>query len=321
METRDREDVAVPLGPPHAFRHLLPLLAATMAAASNPVGIKLALSLGWPPFMLGVGRTLCVGVLFVAWIRWERRAIFGLPGLQRRWTLIASACKAISVACSFASLSLIPASRVAILSAFSPIANLLLVRLLLKDERVTAWRVAGIVLGMASVLVLVAGQEAPAGGPESGAEPSRVLAGDLIAIAGVMCVQGLVVFEKRALDANMSPQQLAAAASVVGVAVLLAMALAVEEHVDALPVTFPATVAFLYLVAVPGVFLFYTKRWLTSVLDVSFLAAFQSPERALAVALSMAVLGERVSAASFACFVVILAGTVIASRRSNGIGR
>lgn len=59
------------------------------------------------------------------------------------------------MACSFAALSLIPASRVAILSTFSPIANLVLVRLLLTDERITRWRVGGIGLGVAGILILV----------------------------------------------------------------------------------------------------------------------------------------------------------------------
>jgi drug/metabolite transporter (DMT)-like permease len=303
----------VPASPtPDVSRHHLLVAAATLAAASNPVAIKLALSLGFPTFLLGFGRTLCVGLVFAAWTMRDGGPMFGTRGPERRWVVLASAAKAMSVACSFAALSLIPASRVAILSAFAPIANLALVRLLLKDERVTRGRVAGIALGLAGVLVLVALQGS--GGEAGAAAAPRILAGDLIAIAGILGVQAMIVFEKKALGAGVSPQRLAAASSVVAVAMFVAAALVLGESVRAVPLTWRAAAVFLYLVAVPGVFLFYVKRWLTSVLDVSYLAAFQSPERALAVALAMVVLGETVSIASFACFGIIVAGTVLATR-------
>lgn len=77
-----------------APRHLVWVVAATMAGASNPVAIKLALSWGFPPFLLGFGRALCVGVFFAVWVRWNGGAIFGARGAQRKWVLLASVGKA-----------------------------------------------------------------------------------------------------------------------------------------------------------------------------------------------------------------------------------
>ncbi len=294
-------------------RHLGLIAAATLAGASNPVAIKAALGLGFPPFLLGFARTACVGLVFWAWCAREGATILGAPGAQRLSVLLASGFKAASVGSSFGALALLPASRVAILSAFSPIASLLLVRVLLKDERIGAMRLGGTILGLAGMLALMALQEGS--GPQASAAPAgRVLAGDLITIFGILCAQAMIVFEKRALAEGVSPQALAGASSAAGVLMLAAVAAALGERLAAVPLTPAAALVFAYLVAVPGVFLFYARRWLTSALDVSYLAAFQTPERALAIALSMVVLGESVSLASLACFVVILAGTALATR-------
>ena len=61
--------------------------------SSNPVAVKAAFMLGWPPLILGIMRMGFIGLFFLGWSRLAKEHPFGPNQKARRFALIAAACK------------------------------------------------------------------------------------------------------------------------------------------------------------------------------------------------------------------------------------
>lgn len=276
--------------------------------SSNPVAIKAALLAGWVPMSLGLFRMGAIGAVFLLWAAIRGEHPFGSAGTGRNWSLAAALCKGAAVLSFYT--AHIPVSRAVILPTISPVVNLALVHFLLRQERVRRHHilVIGITFaGMLTVLTIRHFGIYPADPATAGS-----LVGDLCMTGSILFHQAMIIFEKKALIANVSPRQLVASTSVVSLA---AFALAIYGAGDGLqdfPAGVPAAAAFLYLVSFAGVGLFLYRRWLVSLMEVSFLNSFSHAGRALSILLAVVVLGESVPFASIAGFAIIVWGTFVA---------
>lgn len=68
------------------------------------------------------------------------------------------------------------------------------------------------------------------------------------------------------------------------------------------------------VVSVVGIFLFYYRRWLVSKLEVTYISFFSHLGKAVSILYAVVLLGERISPLSLLCFILILAGTVVATK-------
>jgi len=98
-----------------------------LVGSSNPIAIKAALNLGWPPFTLGLFRMGFIGLFFYVWARLLREHPMGPNPVARRYALYAAACKGVAVLAFYSALWVIPANRAVILSTISPVVNLVLI--------------------------------------------------------------------------------------------------------------------------------------------------------------------------------------------------
>lgn len=283
--------------------------------SSNPIAIKAAMNLGWPPFFLGLLRMAFIGMFFMVWGLLAGESLAGPNATARRHTLVAAACKGAGVLLFYLALSIIPASRAVILSTISPAVNLVLIHLMLEHERVERRHVLGIAISFIGIVILLLLRYGELGVP--GGESAAVLFGDVAMIASVIFHQAMVVFEKKALTNGANPRQLIISTNLISVLVFGLLIMTGNERASDIPTTPAAMGAFVYLITVVGVILFYYRRWMVSVLDVSYINSFSHAGKAISVLYAAVFLGERISASSLACFGMVLIGTAIASGREK----
>jgi len=283
--------------------------------SSNPIAIKAALNLGWPPFFLGLSRMAVIGLFFTVWGLLARERLAATNPAARRHTLVAAACKGAGVLLFYFALAIIPANRAVILSTISPALNLVLIHLMLEHERVQRRHVLGIAISFIGILILLllrSGMPAVFGGGVS-----ATLFGDAAMIASVIFHQAMVIFEKKALTHGANPRQLIISTNLISVMAFGLLVITGNERASDIPTTPAAMGSFLYLITVVGVILFYYRRWMVSVLDVSYINSFSHAGKAISVLYAAVFLGERISASSLACFCMVLIGTAIASGRER----
>lgn len=289
-----------------------------MIGSSNPVAIKAALTVGWPPMLLGLCRMFVIGSFFAGWSMLLGEHMIGPGRTSRRWSLAAAGCKGAGVLFFYLSLAMIPVNRAVILSTVSPVVNLWLVHLLLEQERIRKHHVAGILLTFVGMLAVIFVRQESAGiSLELG---GKFLAGDFAMLASVVFHQAMIVFEKRALIAGTNPRQLIISTSLVAVAVFGLVVAFGSETLNAVPSGGGALAAFLYLVTIVGVVLFFYRRWLVSIMEVSYINSFSHAGKALSIVYAVFLLGEPLPAMSVAGFALIIAGTAVATGRGKVSG-
>jgi drug/metabolite transporter (DMT)-like permease len=187
----------------------------------------------------------------------------------------------------------------AVLQAATPAFGLLFARALL-HERVTAWRVGGLALGVAGVAVIFADQLTVSG--------PAALWGSLAVTASALCVAlGYVVVKKH--GTHLRPIELTTGQMLVGLVPLLLIALAREGNPLAVPWTPRALAAVAYLALAGSVAAFWLNYWLLSRIGATKLLAMSLVEPLVAVVLGAAVLGEALPAGTAIGGACILAST------------
>ncbi len=299
---------------------LLLVLIFVFVGASNPIAIKFALESGWPVLPLGIGRMSFIGLFFLVWVLAKREHPIATSPEGRRLSFMAAACKGVGVIALYLALFLAPANRVIVLSAFSPVVALLMIDRMLEHEEVEGRQWLGVAtsfLGLALLLSL-RGELSLQG---SGSWLMTLL-GDACMIASVIFHTAMVVFEKKAILAGVNPGQLIVSTNLVSVAVFLVIALAVgNSGFGSIPTTVEAVWAFVYLISVVGVFLFYYRRWMVGVLDLGYIASFSHLGRAIALVYAAVLLGETIPLSNLGAFALILLGSMIANRSGAPLSR
>jgi drug/metabolite transporter (DMT)-like permease len=198
----------------------------------------------------------------------------------------------------------------ALLQATIPVFGLLIAHIYLPGERLTAARVAGVLLGLAGVGVVFSNQLEVAG--------PKALWGSAAIVAGAVCAAYSNVLIK-ARGGGLDPALLAAGQMVCGLVPLMSVGLATEGSPLGFRWTARAVVSLLYLTVVGSVVAFMLYYWLVRNMDVTktMLIALVTP--LFAVLLGMAVLGERLTWRTLAGGALIMSGIgVVVWRRLRG---
>lgn len=196
------------------------------------------------------------------------------------------------------------------LQASSPIFTLVIAGTFLRDERITATRLAGVVVGFAGIVVLSAQSLADSG---SAVGADRLL-GDLAIVGSSLCYATGNTYARRFLR-DERPLVLAIGQVGTSLVFLLVLALLVDGGV-VIPAVPGAAVSVLWLGAVGTgfaymVFFHILTRWGAT---RSSLVAYLMP--VVAVMLGVIVLGETVDASFVVGALLTLAGIWIANRRA-----
>lgn len=283
--------------------------------SSNPIAIKYALNAGWPPFALGMLRMAVIGIFFTLWVMVRSEGFIGPNRTARRYVLIAALCKAVAVVLFYSSLSMIPANRAVVISTISPVVSLVLIHFILEHEHIRRHHVMGILVSLAGILLLISMRE---GEGENASTSSMLLfMGDILMIVSVVFNNTMVVLEKKALIHGASPGHLLVSTNIFSVIAFAIMFSFAGESFKTIQVSQVSIGAYLYLISVVGVFLFYYRRWLVSKLDVTYITSFSHLGKAVSIFYAVIFLGERMPLLSLLCFILILAGTIVATKKKG----
>ena len=198
----------------------------------------------------------------------------------------------------------VQSSIAGILFGITPVLTLVIAHFLTPDDRVTRWRLSGVILGFAGVAIVV--------GPGSLAGLGRDLASQASILFAALCIGCGAVYARR--HSHISPLALSAGSSLCAAALLLPLSLAFDGA-SLVSGGFGATAAVLGLGIVgtalptPGVY------WLIRAVGAttSTLLAFFMP--VMAVLGGVVALKEELPATALAGLGLILGGAVLASRR------
>ncbi|MDH3745197.1 MAG: DMT family transporter, partial [Acidobacteriota bacterium] len=300
----------LPLDP----RAKLPIvLVFVLVSASNPVAIKFALESGWSALPLGIARMGFIGLFFLLWVLAAREHPLGASPQGRRYSLMAACCKGVGVLTFYLALSLVPASRVIVLSTFSPVVALLMIHWLLEHERVRGRQWLGVAISFAGLALLLffRGKLSLQGGQPGHA----TLLGDVCMILSVIFHTAMVIFEKKAILVGIRPRQLIVSTNLVSLLVFTAMAFAVDDSGFAtVPMSAPALWAYGYLISVAGVFLFYYRRWMVGVLELGYITSFSHLGKAVGLLFAAMLLRETIPLSNLGAFTLILVGSMVSNR-------
>jgi drug/metabolite transporter (DMT)-like permease len=188
----------------------------------------------------------------------------------------------------------------AVLQAATPVFGLVFARAALDDERVSAWRVAGLALGVIGVAVIFADQLTVSG--------RAAFWGSLAVTASALCVAlGYVVVKK--YGTHLRPIELTTGQMLVGLVPLLFIALTREGNPFAASWTPRAIAALLYLALAGSVAAFWLNYWLLSRIGATKLLAMSLVEPLIAVVLGAVVLDEALPAGTLIGGTCILVST------------
>jgi len=227
-----------------------------------------------------------------------------LPRAPRDWLLIAVTgvlLLGLNYAFLYWGAQYVTSGLSAVLQAATPAFGVIVARLLrLEDERVTAWQIAGLVLGLGGVAAIFADQLSVTG--------QAAFWGCLAVTASAFCVAlGYVIVKKH--GTHLRPIELTTGQMLVGLAPLLLIALTREGNPLAVRWTTPAIASVLYLALAGSVTAFWLNYWLLKRVGATKLLVMSLVEPLIAVILGAIVLREALPAGTLLGGSCILAST------------
>lgn len=234
------------------------------------------------------------------------------PRRPRDWALIAATgilLLGVNYGLVFWAARFIPSGVTAVLHATTPAFGLIFGHFLLKDERFSPARFAGIVVGLAGVALILRDQM------DGGAERFALL-GSIAVVGAAMAVAFAYIMLKRYgthIDTTvLTMGQMASA-------VLPLLALAVIAEGVPRPFSWPreALVSLLYLSLAGSVLAFWLNYWLLKRMTASEVLAMSLVEPLLAAVLGALFLGERIAPLAIAGGFCILISIWLVMRRAT----
>jgi drug/metabolite transporter (DMT)-like permease len=197
----------------------------------------------------------------------------------------------------------------ALLQATIPVFGMLIAHAYLPGERLTMWKMAGALLGVAGVGVIFSNQLTTEGGMAVWGSAAVVVGAAFVAYSNVLV---------KARGAGIEPETLAAGQMLCGLVPLACFGLAFEGNPFKFHWTTLAVVSLLYLTLVGSVAAFLLFYWLVRNMDVTntMLIALVTP--LAAVLLGMAVLDERLTWRTVAGGALIMSGIGLVVLRRVG---
>jgi drug/metabolite transporter (DMT)-like permease len=241
---------------------------------STPVIVWLILSLIWgstwlfiklglqdlPPFTFAGVRFIIAAAILLVVIAVRR---LPLPRERRDWWLIALTgvlAFGINYGLLFWGEHRTSSGLAAILQTIIPAFGLVIAHYYLPDERITLWKVCGIVMGIAGVALIFSDQASVKG--------TSALAGSAAIVVGAFCVAYSNVLVK-ARARHIEPAVLAAGQMICGLVPLLLVGVTFEGNPFAFRWTPLALASLLYLALVGSAIAFLLFYWLVRNMDVT----------------------------------------------------
>ena len=226
------------------------------------------------------------------WAAWGRLVIFGLLN------------SAIYLGCNYEALRSLSAGMGSIIAATNPLLLTLIAPLVLK-ERLTWWRILGLLLGFGGVVFVM-------GARLNGNDHLDTAGGMLIASIGIIGLVGATVFYKRFTPHEhaivVNTVQLGAAGLVLLIPVLL------FEHPEQIRMSAPLIESFLYLVLVISIGASLLWFWLLKSGEASAVSAYYFLTPIAGLALAALLLGEPFELRDAFGLVAVAAGIALINR-------
>ena len=263
------------------------------------------LSFAGIPFVIGAIILACV-------VAWQRAP---LPRAGRDWLLMATTgllAFSVNYGLLFWGEQHVSSGLAALLQTTIPVFGLVIAHYHLPGERVTAEKLAGVLLGVAGVGVIFSNQLSLGGRMSLWGSAAIVLGALSVAYGNVLV---------KARGGHIQPALLAAVQMACGLVPLLAFGYLTEGSPFAFRWTARAVTALLYLALVGSAVAFLLYYWLVRHVDVTktMLIALITP--LLAVVLGMIFLGETLTWRALAGGALIMAGVgLVVLRRLRGAG-
>lgn len=291
---------------------------------NTPVLVWLLLSLIWgstwlfiklglqdlPPFTFA-GVRFVVAASVLACIVAVRR--MPLPRARRDWLLIVLTgvmAFAFNYGLLFWGEQRTSSGLAAILQTIIPAFGLVIAHYYLPDERITLWKVCGIVLGIGGVALIFSDQATLGDGKSA-------LAGSAAIVVGAFCVAYSNVLVK-ARAKHIEPAVLAAGQMTCGLVPLLLVGATLEGSPFAFRWTWLAVASLLYLSLVGSVVAFLMYYWLVRNMDVTKTMLISLVTPPMAVFFGWLVLGESLTWRTGAGALAIMSGiALIVARRKK----
>ncbi|HEX7295396.1 MAG TPA: EamA family transporter [Pyrinomonadaceae bacterium] len=260
--------------------------------------IKIGLNDLPPLTFAGIRFVIAVLILFI--IIWIRRV--SLPTSSADWGMLAVTgvlSFSLNYGLIFWGEQYVSSGLAALLQAMIPVFGLVIAHFYLPTERMTAARIAGVVLGVAGVGVVFSNQLSVAGGRAFAGSVAMVLSSFFVAYSNVLV---------KSRGAKLDPAIIAAAQMLFGLVPLLLIGVPLEGNPIHFRWTTLAVVSLFYLALIGSVVAFLLYYWLMRNMDVTktMLIALVTP--VVAVALGMIVLDEQLSWRTLAGGLMIMSG-------------
>ncbi len=293
---------------PESGRAILYFLIGLMITgwSGNYVAGKIALRT-FPPVVLFTLRMPMAGTLMLLVYWWKRR-----QGAPPSWTLrdvpqlirLGVFGVALNQCLFIFGLSRTSVAHSSIFGNTTPILVLLLASMR-GMERLTSWKIAGVMTAMIGVVLLRLLDSS--GGPEA------TLAGDLLIFCGAMAFSIFTVFGKP--DARRFGPVTLNTFAYVGAALLVSpVTLWEAAHYPYRAVPLSAWAAAFYMSAIPSVTCYLIYYYALARMDASRLAAFAYLQPLLAIVFGSLLLHERVTPWLVVCGVIVFTGVYITER-------
>lgn len=252
-----------------------------------------------PPVSFAAVRFVLASAILFAIIAARR---VRLPRTAREWALIA-VTGVLSFTLNYGLLfwgeQHISSGLAALLQATIPVFGMLFAHAHLPGERLSVWKMSGVLLGVGGVGFIFSNQ--------MGTEGNLAAWGSAAVVAGAVCVAYSNVLVK-ARAAKIDPSMLAAGQMLCGLVPLLCFGLVFEGNPLTFHWTTMAVVSLLYLTLVGSVAAFMLYYWLVRHMDVTKTMLISLVTPLAAVLLGMAALGERLSWRTLAGGLLIMSG-------------
>lgn len=289
-----------------SFRPHLALLAVQAMFATWPVVGKIALRT-IPSVSLVAFRVAGAAVAFVALGVVTRR--FGR--IERRdWPLLIGSSLLGVVLNQWLfvkGLSLTTVINATLLGTTIPVFTLL-VSILLRNDRVSARRVFGILVAAAGIVYLVGPQRAEF------SESSRL--GDLLIVTNSLCYGTYIAISKDLVD-RYSALTVITWIFIVGSVPTVPVGVLSLSHVSLSSVSPAVWLIVLYIILVPTVGAYYLNSWALARVSPSTVAVYIYLQPLIAFALAPLLLGEKLSWRVIVATVLVFAGVTIVTRRAR----
>lgn len=277
-------------------------------------GVWLFITLGVanvPPLSLA-GLRLLIAIAVLAPFALSRPHAW--PRRRREWLLIAITgvlVLGVNYGLVFWAARFLPSGLTAVLHATTPAFGLIFGHFLLKDERFSAARFAGMLLGLAGVALILRDQMTGAAG--------RLAIVACVAVVGAAVAVALAYILLKRHGTHLDTTVLTIGQMAAAVVPLMAVAILVEGVPRPLAWPGRALAALLYLSLAGSVLAFWLNYWLLKRMSASEVLAMSLVEPLLAAVLGAIVLGERIAPLAIAGGLCILVSIWVVMRRATPV--